>query len=187
MANRKDRVLQIAVIGLCIFAYAVIGLGALIEVNMRRMKIETKNEHLERQSPARIIEYIQSVDKIYRTIKGVSPYLRDARARTLAPLFMHVSNESDIPVRTCLLIAKVESDFRLIRSEKDYGMMQINEFWLNRYGVSPQDAMDDWNNLHLFAEIMKELRGKPLSYYHSWTPSVRVKYKKKLDRWAAFM
>lgn len=141
--------------------------------------------HAEMQNPENVMGYLSSVKKIYRTIRTVSPFVSEARAKRIAPMFKHISDESGIPIGTCLLIAKVESDFRAVRSGDDYGIMQINRFWLNRYNVSPEEAMNDWNNLQLFVKIMRELSDKPLSYYHSWTPSVRARYEKRLNTWAA--
>ena len=142
-------------------------------------------KHAEMHDLENVKQYLSSVKKIYRTIRTVSPFVSEARAKQIAPMFKHISDESGIPISTCLLIAKVESDFRAVRSGNDYGIMQINRFWLNRYNVNPEEAMNDWNNLQLFVKIMRELSDKPLSYYHSWTPSVRARYEKRLETWAA--
>ncbi len=142
-------------------------------------------KHAEMHDPENVMHYLSSVKKIYRTIRTVSPFVSEARAKRIAPMFKHISDESGIPISTCLLIAKVESDFRAVRSGDDFGIMQINRFWLNRYNVNPEEAMKDWNNLQLFVKIIRELSDKPLSYYHSWTPSVRARYEKRLETWAA--
>ena len=130
----------------------------------------------------KIEEYNRSVDSVTRSIKGASPYVGDQRARHLATLFLEYSAKSSIPVRVFLLIAKVESDFRNIRSKNDFGIMQINRFWLKKYGVSPQSALEDRKNIELFVRIMKKLKDHPLSYYHSWTPQVRKKYERRLKK-----
>ncbi|NIS74263.1 MAG: hypothetical protein GTO08_03105 [Deltaproteobacteria bacterium] len=160
-----------------------------IQVKQLRAGIasETGRQHAAFRDPENVDRYLRSVQKIYATIKAVSPFLSHSRAEKLAPLFKHISDQSGIPIRTCLLIAKVESDFRCVRSGEDYGMMQINQFWLDRYRVTPDHAMEDWNNLILFARIMKELADKPLSYYHSWTPSVRARYERRLEKWASVL
>lgn len=151
------------------------------------IKSETDLKHTEFHDPENVELYLNEVHTIYVTIKSVSPYVAKTRAEKLAPMFKHISDESGIPITTCLLIAKVESDFRCIRSGNDFGIMQINQFWLSRYNVTPEEAMNDWNNLQLFTRILGELADKPLSYYHSWTPSVRARYEKRLEKWASLL
>lgn len=148
---------------------------------------ETRAKHAELRKIEHVTNYIKSVNHIYRIITAASPFLPNTRAWHLAPMFKHISDDSGIPVKSCLLIAKVESDFRRIRAGNDFGIMQINLFWLHRYNVAPKEAMDDWTNLQLFTKIMKELENRPLSYYHSFTPSVRSRYEKRLEKAEALL
>lgn len=177
--------LSILVGALCGTVFVATLFLADVRSSMGTIEDAVIRKHAEMHDPENVMHYLSSVKKIYRTIRTVSPFVSEARAKRIAPMFKHISDESGIPISTCLLIAKVESDFRAVRSGDDFGIMQINRFWLNRYNVNPEEAMKDWNNLQLFVKIIRELSDKPLSYYHSWTPSVRARYEKRLETWAA--
>ncbi len=184
MGRFSEKVIVIVpILSVCVIILTLVACFQLGKMNVERKRQAIMAEEILK----RIEEYNSSLNEVSGSIREASPYVSDERARHLGSLFLEYSGKSGIPIRTFLIIGKVESDFRRIRSGNDYGVMQINRFWLEKLGVSPSEAMNDRTNIDLFVKILDRLQDKPLSYYHSFKPRLRKRYEKRLMEVTAFL
>jgi soluble lytic murein transglycosylase-like protein len=135
--------------------------------------------------------------------------LSPSSVQAFSELFDEPCARYGVPKAVALSIAKVESgfapwvvnvagrDFRAKTREQalyiihaarfyglshDIGIMQINNFWLKKFGLSPEVALEPRNNIHLGVYILAceiQRHGpnwKAVGAYHSPTPWRQARY-----------
>jgi len=109
-----------------------------------------------------------------------------SEAEEFADAIVDASRMHDLDPRLLVSIIKVESHFRkTIVSNHDYGPMQVNKFWLKRFGIVKEDLLGI-GGIYVGAKILALVKQERTyedcwwGYYNSRIPEKRSAYQKKV-------
>ena len=137
------------------------------------------------------------VVQVEARIRKLSRYTPAKRAHVLAKAFVAAGRRTGVDPMIMVALCTQESRFRGgLKSEwtnrgqvtHDYGVMQVNEHWIEAWGLDAQRLQfDDAYNIQVAARILKGLQKKYAAterqwytrYNSSWAPA-RAKYTKAI-------
>jgi hypothetical protein len=142
------------------------------------------------------IKRLSTVDKVFYQITTNKPDIDKVFAFRLAGLLVKYAKEHGMDPFRAAAIAMQESTYRKNainknRRSADYGMFQINSQTVREYSLDKKKLIENIEySVNAYFQVMKDkkklcekLKNDAWSCYHSKTPSLRLKYKKLVNKY----
>lgn len=142
------------------------------------------------------VQTISTTMLVFHQILKNKPDIDRLYAVRLADCLVNAAKKHDMDPHRAAAIAMQESTYRKNAVNKnrfsaDYGLFQINSKTVREYGLNKKKLIEDMEySVNAYFQVMKDknrlcekLKNDAWSCYHSKTPSLRLKYKKLVNKY----